>query len=162
MKTKVITYSGTIIDPFNPDPDKIHIEDIATHLSRENRWGNATPFPYSVAQHSILCANRAPVDIVLETLMHDAAEYLFKDLPSPIKELMPGYKEAETRLLEVIFKKYGLQWPMPEGVTDVDMEMRRFERASFWEAGEAIEPMSQQEAKRLFIHMFRSLIRMRL
>jgi uncharacterized protein len=155
MKTAVITYSGTIIDPFNPDPEKIHLEDIARHLSRENRWGNATPFPYSVAQHSIFCANRAPVEIILETLMHDAAEYLFKDLPSPIKELMPGYKEAENRLLEAIYKKFNLQWPIPPKVYEIDLVMREFEREAFWGGAEPIEPMWEEEAYKQFLWLFK-------
>ncbi len=48
------TCTGQKVDPFNPDPDTINIEDIAHHLSMLCRFTGAVKKFYSVAEHSWL------------------------------------------------------------------------------------------------------------
>lgn len=47
--------SGKRLDFENPRPDAVDINDLAHHLSRENRWqNNLEPISYSVAQHALV------------------------------------------------------------------------------------------------------------
>lgn len=82
------TFTGKIFDLANPTEDMICIEDIAHHLSIENRFNGATKFAYSVAYHSLLVCKFAPEEYKLEALLHDAAEAYCKDLPLPLKQLL--------------------------------------------------------------------------
>ncbi len=46
-------------NPFDPDPAKMRIEDIAHILSRDDRYGRTLPEPYYVAQHAVLVSHVA-------------------------------------------------------------------------------------------------------
>lgn len=72
------------------------IGDIAHHLSLINRFTGATTRPYSVAEHSLLCADiaeheGAPVGLQMAMLMHDAHEAYTTDLSSPAKVAVNSY-----------------------------------------------------------------------
>jgi 5'-deoxynucleotidase YfbR-like HD superfamily hydrolase len=82
------TYTGKLFDLESPKPEMICIEDIAHHLSIENRYNGSTKFSYSVAQHSVLVAMHASNEFKLEALLHDAEEAYYKDLPSPWKKIL--------------------------------------------------------------------------
>ena len=114
------TWLGHKIDPFRPDPDAIDIKDIAHSLSLQCRWTGHVDFFFSVAQHSLLVAEILPEELKLEGLLHDAAEVYMSDIPKPIKPNMGNYEEAEDRLLEVIFKKFNLEWPIPDKIWKAD------------------------------------------
>lgn len=93
--THMITASGAeyhLAGPGSlaPDARPVCIEDIAHHLSMINRFTGATSRPYSVAEHSLLCADIAQrmnlsAAIQLCMLMHDAHEAYTTDLSSPAK-----------------------------------------------------------------------------
>ncbi len=113
------TRSGRSIDFLNPDPDEIELADIAFGLSNEPRWG-AQVRDYSVAQHSVLVAVIAitqipattdPRPVVRHALMHDAHEFISKDVPSPLKSLMPECSAIQNRLQRAIDKRFRiLRW----------------------------------------------------
>lgn len=107
------THSGQYINVFQPEPSHIHLADIAHGLSHTCRWGGHTPYFYSVAQHSLAVSfhleeQQAPHRLILEGLLHDAAEAYLLDLPSPIKCLLPDYSRLEHNLLKAIFSRFGL------------------------------------------------------
>ena len=88
------------------------IETLAHHLSIINRFTGATNRPYSVAEHSLLCADIAaarglPVAAQLACLMHDAHEAIVGDASTPVKwELGDAWEEFEgphERMLHVHF-----------------------------------------------------------
>lgn len=56
---QIETVSGKLIDPVNPDPKQIIIEDIAWGLSRISRFAGhtITAVPYTVSQHSVYVAD---------------------------------------------------------------------------------------------------------
>lgn len=93
--THMITASGAeyhLAGPGSlaPDARPVCIEDIAHHLSLINRFTGATSRPYSVAEHSLLCADiaqRMHLSPALQMcmLMHDAHEAYTTDLSSPAK-----------------------------------------------------------------------------
>lgn len=120
---KIRTFTGKYIDPLNPDPALICIEDIAHALSMLPRFGGHTQRFYSVAQHSIACTEWAPAEHKLAALLHDASEAYLLDIPSPVKKRIPGYAEAEERLMEVIAAKFGFAWPLHEDVKRIDANM---------------------------------------
>lgn len=115
------TYTGLRFDPANPQPDQICMEDIATALSRESRYAGHTKHFYSVAQHSLMVCDLVPDLHKLWGLLHDAAEAYLKDLPYPVKKLVPEYKHLEDKVLRVITHKYGLRWPMPHVIKQADL-----------------------------------------
>ena len=51
------TFTGRRIDPFDPDPEQIVIEDIAQALGNQCRFGGHCRRFYSVAHHSCLLAD---------------------------------------------------------------------------------------------------------
>ncbi|MFU1607335.1 hypothetical protein ACM25O_13200 [Sulfitobacter pontiacus] len=96
-----------MIDVLNPDPEDILLHDIAVGLSRENRYGGAaTCIPWSVAQHSLLCDHYAESDGItsaetrLTLLLHDAPEYMIRDMISPVKRQLPEYRGLEFCLVD--------------------------------------------------------------
>lgn len=114
------TFTGKYVNPLNPDPDTICIEDIAHALSQICRFGGHLPYFYSVADHSLAVSYCLPDEHALAGLLHDASEAYLCDIPSPVKKQIPGYAEAEDRLMKVIAEKFGFPWPVPEVVKQVD------------------------------------------
>lgn len=119
----MILASGTQGHPFRPDPDEIHIEDIAQALSKQCRFnGHIHPRYkndiYSVAQHCVLAEmlveqQASPMHVItkehrLGVLLHDAGEQVFGDMTSPVKSRYPQFKLDEKAYTSVVFTKYGV------------------------------------------------------
>ena len=107
------TVDGKYIDFANPQPDQISLDAIAIGLSSECRFGNQLHEHYSVAEHCLHCLNVArrrglSIEIKRAVFMHDAAEAFCKDIPKPLKIMLPNYKIIEDRLQRVIEAKYGI------------------------------------------------------
>jgi len=122
------TYSGLRFYPARPTPEMITIGDIAQALSLEPRFAGQSLFHYSVAQHSILVSLHCDPADALWGLLHDASEAYLKDIPRPIKRMLPGYKRLERRVQRVIAKRFGLPWPCPESVHVADTRILVNER----------------------------------
>jgi len=105
MSTWVLTASGLEVDLFDPQPDQIHIGDIALALSRIVRFNGHTRFRLTVAQHSILVAQLLPDAIKLEGLLHDAHEAYVGDLVSPLVAAMDAVDPGASFALSVIKQK---------------------------------------------------------
>lgn len=87
-------FSGDAAMALNGRP--VALGDIAHHLSLINRFTGATIRPYSVAEHSLLCAEIAKragggVYLQMAALMHDAHEAYTTDLSSPAKIAVNEY-----------------------------------------------------------------------
>ena len=105
------TYTGEDFTPLTPDANQIHIEDIAHALSLMCRANGHFIRFYSVAQHSINCANEAKarglsVRVQIACLLHDASEAYLSDITRPVKAHLPNYKEIEKRLQDTIYGKF--------------------------------------------------------
>jgi hypothetical protein len=111
MRKWMMTFTGRTVDPLNPKLSDIDIVDIAHHLAIENRYGGATRVPYPVAQHSTLVGRMLHPDHALEGHLHDASEYITKDLPKPIKDAIKTdeYEELERIWREVIFQRFEVE-----------------------------------------------------
>jgi hypothetical protein len=105
------TYMGEDFTPLTPSADQIHIEDIAHALSLMCRANGHFIRFYSVAQHSISCANEAKARglskrIQLACLLHDASEAYLSDVVRPVKVHLSIYRDIENHLQDTIYKKY--------------------------------------------------------
>jgi hypothetical protein len=126
------TYTGRKFYPFAPRPEDIDIRDIAHALSMQCRYAGHTRQFYSVAEHCVLIADALrrvgqPDKIVAAGLMHDATEAYLVDLPRPVKNCLPGYKDAEVRLAAVIAETFNLPPVEPPIVKEFDTRILRNE-----------------------------------
>ena len=104
---ELMTASGNMVDLLIPDPEAFVLEDIAWALAHEGRWGNqCRPF-YSVAQHSIRVADCLN-SCAAAGLMHDAHEFLLRDIGTPFKLLFSGYELCAGRMQDAINKRFGI------------------------------------------------------
>ena len=124
---KIRTFSGLYVNPFEMKESNINIVDIAHSLSNQCRFAGHLPKFYSVAQHCVLCCYRAPKGFKLTALLHDASEAYLLDIPRPIKNQMPFYKEAESRIMELVAVKYGFKYPLSKVIHEIDQNMLIFE-----------------------------------
>lgn len=103
--------SGKRFYPLDFRTEDIDIEDIAYGLGRESRYNGQyrkdVPF-YSVAQHCVLGSQLIEQEYAFEFLMHDATEAYIKDIPKPLKILLPKYNEIETNCENIVIKKFSL------------------------------------------------------
>lgn len=121
------TYSGHFLNVLQPDAAHICIEDITHALSQQVRWGGHTAKPYTIGQHCLECADRAPKGLKLTTMMHDSTETYLIDVPSPVKKQLTNYYAIEDKLMQVIAAKFGFQWPLPEAVKAIDKAQLEWE-----------------------------------
>lgn len=90
------------------------IFDIASSLAKINRFTGHTTRPYSVAEHSLLCANIAEqlglsLHVQLAALMHDAHEAYTGDCTSPVKRALgQPWHNFEEAIAYQLRRKLGL------------------------------------------------------
>ena len=107
----ITTYTRKHFDPVHPEPERICIQDIAHALSMICRGNGHVSTFWSVGEHCICCAKEAlgrgySHRLALACLLHDASECYMSDVPRPLKQEMPRYREIEDQLLEVIYEKF--------------------------------------------------------
>jgi hypothetical protein len=77
----------------------------------------------SVAQHSVLVSLHCHPRDGLDGLMHDAAEYVLGDIPSPLKRLLPDWKALETEWNTAVRRTFNLSPELPESVKRADLRL---------------------------------------
>lgn len=124
-KVTIKTYTGRYIDLLNPDPEMIHIDDIAASLPKLNRFNGHTFRPYTVAEHCLLGVEYCTPPNKLEFLMHDSTEAYLGDIAGPLKrtELFAGYRELEAKWWAAIAERFGLRVSLSKEVHTVDKRM---------------------------------------
>jgi hypothetical protein len=104
MEPFITTVSGTVVEFLNPKPHQIKILDIAWHLANTCRYGTHIKPWYSNAEHSILGAEQSSfLNVQRAFLIHDAAEYVFGDIPSPVGRLCPEYKRLINNFQDCLY-----------------------------------------------------------
>jgi hypothetical protein len=113
--TRILTASGRLVDPLDLHVSDVCLDDIAHHLAQTPRFGGATCFLYSVAEHSVAVANRVWTTTqnpraAAYGLLHDAAEYLLGDVRQPVKMRpeMAWLRNAEKDMLGTIYARFDL------------------------------------------------------
>ena len=164
--------SGALVHATNPVPSTIHIEDVAFGLSRRNRY--ACQSDLSVAQHCCegaqLLLDRGHERTAYTFLMHDSAEYLTGDLPTPLKhsERMAGFRGIERDVEQILATKFRFDYPLPTAVKILDRQMLATEARDLGIAiifdGEApkalnitITPWHPEDARARFLSLFNHL-----
>lgn len=154
VKNTIRVRSGAYFDLLDPRPDQFTLADIAGGLSKMCRFGGQIDRFYSVAEHSVWCADTAyrdgaGVDVQRAALMHDAAEAFIGDVVKPLKIMLPQYHEVERRVEVCIVRKYGLagtgDWPP---VKEIDRAMLIAERRALFTADKVVWT-GEQHVRRL-------------
>ena len=162
MKPDILTAGGSYFDFLQPHTSAFTIEDIAHALSHICRFTGHTRTHYSVAQHSVLVCDLAPAEHKLEALLHDAHEAYVGDVNSPLKTLLPMYREVEQLAEAALRRAFGLpEWKSRE-VKLADLSAYQIERFVLMpphchEVGEdpphpyPLHPLQPREARDLFL-----------
>lgn len=171
------TIKGNPFYLFEPRPGDFDIEEIAHALSMQNRFNGHTPFPYSVAQHSVLvsCLLESwgePREVALCGLLHDAAEAYVGDVVRPLKLALPGYKLIEKRIERALAEQFRIPFPFPPVIKRADNAMLLAEKNCLLEEsprpwketgfesdapGDCIRERSWIQARETFIKRFHDL-----
>lgn len=125
--------NGKVLDLYDPDPEVFDVELLAMGLAREQRWGNQCLQEFSVAQHLLnteaylnrytlrdMPLSLERVGLQLQGILHDASEFVIKDMASPMKKEMPEYYPFEHRVMTAICKRFDVPWPMDKRVKHAD------------------------------------------
>jgi len=102
-----------------PDPALIDLGQIAVGLSRQYRWGGFGKKCLTVAEHSVMAAQAAinrglGFATAAKAFLHDAHEYLLRDLSPGIKRVLPEYEVLAARVQEAIERALGVDPPTAE------------------------------------------------
>jgi hypothetical protein len=109
MKNWFDTVTGRRVYLLEPDPEQIDINDIAWSLSNICRYNGHCDSFFSVAQHSVEVSLVVPWKWALEALLHDASEAYLGDVISPLKNLLPGYRDLENLWADAINQRFGIE-----------------------------------------------------
>jgi 5'-deoxynucleotidase YfbR-like HD superfamily hydrolase len=173
-KAWIHTFTGLKFYLLNPRPEMIRIEDIAHALSMLCRWTGHTKYHYSVAQHAYYCSLIVRPELALAALLHDSSEAYLNDINRPLKhftDVGPAYLKVEEKVERVIFKKFGLQFPISPEIKQADNRMLFTEKAELingeewcykWEhdgslADIKIEQWTPRRAEKMFLRRFAEL-----
>ncbi len=121
------TYTGKELTFLDPKEDQICLEDITNNLSKICRFaGNVSRF-YSVAEHSVILAEKVlseggDAQEALGALFHDATEAYLCDVARPIKKHLGDYLQIEQGLQDVIFNKFFIA-PISDRVREWDINI---------------------------------------
>ncbi len=108
------TASGRYIDPLDPSRSAVLLDDIAHHLAQVNRFNGAARRPMSVAEHTVLVADRLRsqghgATTILSGLHHDDPEAYLNDVCRPLKRAISTlYGPLEEQALRVIWAALSL------------------------------------------------------
>ena len=124
----ILTRGGRRIDLLEPSAAMVSPEDIAWALSMQCRFNGHTRAFYSVAQHCYLVADLVPAQYQLQALLHDATEAYVGDLVSPLKAVLPEYRQIELRVWHAICARFDIEPVLPPCIHDADLVALATER----------------------------------
>lgn len=134
------TSVGGMWSILDPHPADVNVIDIASGLSRVCRYGGQIRHDfelYSVSEHSVLMLEwmegQGQIESVedgLRVLLHDGSEAFLGDMTSPLKALMPEFREVEDRCQNVIDQAFGIYNAVltHKDIKKVDVRIRMDER----------------------------------
>jgi 5'-deoxynucleotidase YfbR-like HD superfamily hydrolase len=122
MKPEIGLLGGSFYNYAEPHKSVYKLEDVVRALARESRFNGATEgdIGYPVAQHSFYVSLLVPEEIAMEALHHDDSEAVMKDLPKPLKMMLPGYSDIEKSVERDMFRRMGLRFPMDMRIKEAD------------------------------------------
>ena len=157
--TMIRTYSGLMFDLKDFNGDMITIPDIAHALSNSCRFNGHCHRFYSIAEHCVRASFLSSERAALHVLLHDASEAYMGDVVSPLKAMMPWYKEKEDALLDIIFKKYcriEIDSEILHEVKTIDKEICEIEFVELW-GSDRFFGWTPEKAKTEFLNRYNEL-----
>lgn len=152
--TTTLTCSdGRNFDLLNPKVEDVSFHVICEHLAKANRYCGATPgLAYSVAQHSVLCAQAALIgtgdrELAAYLLCHDMHEAYLGDDTTPKKRALSAimgsfgalastvadsFARLTDRIDLAIHTRAGLQWPPDPEIAEAIHKWDRVMLATEW------------------------------
>jgi hypothetical protein len=124
----ILLRSGNFFNFLTPETSTILVEDIASGLSNEARFNGQTRSFYSVAQHSVMVSRIVPPEFAWQGLFHDASEAVMKDMPKPLKRLLPDYQVLEQKIETAILAKFCITLPLHPSIKAADLVMLATEK----------------------------------
>lgn len=120
----IITFTGLRFSPLSPEAGGIRLLDIAHALSLLCRANGHFRRFFSVAQHSLNCAEEAACrnlskKVQIACLLHDASEAYISDVTRPVKRNLKRYAEIEKKLQGCIWEAFGVSLT-PEETSQVN------------------------------------------
>lgn len=171
-RTDILLQSGNFFDFTRTSLSTITIEDIAHGLSNESRYNGQTSDFYSVAQHSVWVSLLVPPEHAMAALLHDCSEAVMKDIPKPLKRLLPDYCALEKKVEEAILAKFGIDADLHPSIKKADVIMLatekrdlmppnsgyKFDCVGFKPISDRIIPMEPRAAKAWFLERYHELL----
>lgn len=113
------TYTGRIFDFNNITKDSIYIPDVLHALPSLNRFLGHSSRPYSVGEHTLrgylMCHELGfTPEQKLYWFIHDFTEAYVGDCPTPLKKLLPNFKDYEAQVEKAILEHLNLREPTEE------------------------------------------------
>lgn len=167
----ILTASGRPFDFVYPTRCQVDILDIAHALSNLCRFNGHTRSFYSVAQHSVMAATIVPPEHALAALLHDAHEAYIGDVSTPLKQLVPTYRDIERQIAQRIRGHFAVPLNLSPEVEHADMVMLATEKRDLmpatdqhWVQLDGIEPLpirispqTPERARADFLSMYYAL-----
>jgi len=172
------------VNPLDIQHEDVDINDIAHHLALCNRYAGATPWPLSVAQHSVYVSlivdsgSKEDKFLALQGLLHDGSEAYLGDVTKWLKATpeMAEYRRIEARTQQTIYERFGCEIVLHPDVDIADQQICAYEMFSFkkkWSSlpgyGEPPEsvlfrigmwrPITWDRAEQAFLARFHELVR---
>jgi len=124
----IVTHTGKLFSYRDFTEKDIDIRDIAHALCNLCRYTGHTSQFYSVAQHSMLVADKMPGtrNEKLAALLHDAAEAYTNDLAYLEHNGDKTYLQLQHRITAAIYRKFGIE-SVPESLRSYDLAACVFE-----------------------------------
>jgi hypothetical protein len=136
ISPSILMANGRYFSPFADDAhEALDVTSLALACARECRYANQLPLArsgdllhllhYSVAEHSVLLVRHArlkyPRDLELqqELAVHDLHEGITRDLASPLKHFVPGFKPFENQCAMQVRKMLRLPETPDQEVADI-------------------------------------------
>lgn len=156
---ELMMYDGKVTNIFNLQKEDVDSEIIIRGATRIHRFLGQTRYAYPVASHLIggwrfLDDNGADLLLKKQWLIHEAFEsYSGVDLPSPLKAMLPDYKEAENRALKIIAEAFGVNPAESDEIKKLDRSIMIAEalvlmpNQAYWNQfakENSIEPLSEK------------------
>lgn len=152
------------------NPENINILDIAHGLSNLCRYSGQCNYFYSVAQHSCIVHDVAPIHLKAIGLFHDAAEAYISDIPRPVKNIVPEIKKLERKIQIEVSERFKLTFPWSSQIEILDSQLMLREAQLLFDGGvswtvEGLPPLeinipsfwSPKRAKREFLFRYEVL-----